>query len=146
MSLEEISHVLYQIKVADQKIIQIFEENIGLSLTRYELLTLLREKNPCSQNTLQSFLQINQGAVTRHLKLLETKGYVTRQRNPLNNREVVVTLTAKAEEKLSNCEREHTDMASILSPAFEPEEMSQLLVLLNKLNTQLSAIKTKEVE
>lgn len=146
MSLEEISHVLYQIKVADQKIIQIFEENIGLSLTRYELLTILREKNPCSQNTLQSLLQIDQGAVTRHLKLLEAKGYVTRQRNPLNNREVVVTLTVKAEEKLLNCEREHTDMTSILSPVFEPEEMSQLLVLLNKLNTQLSVIKTKEVE
>ncbi len=33
MSLEEISHLLYQIKLADQKIVQIFEENIGISLT-----------------------------------------------------------------------------------------------------------------
>ncbi|MGC3625471.1 transcriptional regulator, partial [Enterococcus faecium] len=36
MSLEEISHLLYQNKLADQKIVQIFEENIGISLTRYQ--------------------------------------------------------------------------------------------------------------
>ena len=43
MSLEEISHLLYQIKLADQKIVQIFEENIGISLTRYEIMMRLKE-------------------------------------------------------------------------------------------------------
>ncbi len=46
MSLEEISHLLYHIKLADQKIVQIFEENIGISLTRYEIMMRLKEENP----------------------------------------------------------------------------------------------------
>ncbi|PHL20403.1 transcriptional regulator, partial [Enterococcus faecium] len=49
MSLEEISHLLYQIKLADQKIVQIFEENIGISLTRYEIMMRLKEENKLMQ-------------------------------------------------------------------------------------------------
>lgn len=78
MSLEEISHLLYQIKLADQKIVQIFEENIGISLTRYEIMMRLKEENPLLQSSLQEKLQIDQGAVTRHLKVLEANGYVSR--------------------------------------------------------------------
>jgi DNA-binding MarR family transcriptional regulator len=140
MSLQEISHILYQIKLADQKIAQLFEEKIGFSLTRYEILMILKEQSPCLQNVLLSKMKIDQGAITRHLKLLETKGYVTRERNPANNREVFVELTPKAQQEISVCEREHDDIETILSPAFNREELAQLLVLLDKLNTQLEAI------
>ena len=60
MSLEEICHLLYQIKLADQKIVQIFEENIGISLTRYEIMMRLKEENPLLQSSLQEKLQIDQ--------------------------------------------------------------------------------------
>ena len=60
MSLEEISHLLYHIKLADQKIVQIFEENIGISLTRYEIMMRLKEENPLLQSSLQEKLQIDQ--------------------------------------------------------------------------------------
>ncbi|MGG5359619.1 MULTISPECIES: MarR family winged helix-turn-helix transcriptional regulator [unclassified Enterococcus] len=140
MSLQEVSHILYQIKLADQRIAQLFEEKIGFSLTRYEILMILKEQSPCLQNILLSKMQIDQGAITRHLKLLETKGYVKRERNPANNREVFVELTPKAQQEINVCEREHGDIETILSPAFNREELAQLLVLLDKLNAQLAAI------
>ncbi|EPH98457.1 transcriptional regulator, MarR family [Enterococcus faecalis 13-SD-W-01] len=140
MSLQEVSHILYQIKLADQRIAQLFEEKIGFSLTRYEILMILKEQSPCLQNILLSKMQIDQGAITRHLKLLETKGYVKRERNPANNREVFVELTPKAQQEINVCEREHGDIETILSPAFNQEELAQLLVLLDKLNAQLAAI------
>ncbi len=140
MSLQEVSHILYQIKLADQRIAQLFEEKIGFSLTRYEILMILKEQSPCLQNILLSKMQIDQGAITRHLKLLETKGYVKRERNPANNREVFVELTPKAQQEINVCEREHGDIETILSPVFNQEELAQLLVLLDKLNAQLAAI------
>ena len=146
MSLEEISHLLYQIKLADQKIVQIFEENIGISLTRYEIMMRLKEENPLLQSSLQEKLQIDQGAVTRHLKVLEANGYVSRQRNPQNNREVYVALTEKAQKKIEHCEMEHKDTGSVLSPAFSDVEMKQFLTLLDKLNTQLCNITTETKE
>ncbi len=61
----------------------------------------LKEENPLLQSSLQEKLQIDQGAVTRHLKVLEANGYVSRQRNPQNNREVYVALTEKPRRKSS---------------------------------------------
>ncbi|WP_165005174.1 MULTISPECIES: MarR family transcriptional regulator [unclassified Enterococcus] len=146
MSLQEISHVLYQIKLADQKIVQIFEENIGVSLTRYEILMCLKEENPLLQNSLQEKLLIDQAAITRHLKVLEADGYVTRCRNPKNNREIFVSLTEKSQQKIAECEAKHQEAGTVLSPAFTEGEMEQLLVLLDKLNNQLCEYKTKEVK
>ena len=42
---------------------------------------------------LQEKLAIDPAALTRHFKVLEAGGYVTRSRNPENQREVVVELT-----------------------------------------------------
>ena len=95
---------------------------------------------------MQEKLQIDQGAVTRHLKVLEANGYVSRQRNPQNNREVYVALTEKAQQKIEHCEMDHKDTGSVLSPAFSDAEMKQFLTLLDKLNTQLCNITTETKE
>ncbi len=49
MSLEEISHLLYQMKLANQKWSRSSKENIGISLTRYEIMMRLKEENPLLQ-------------------------------------------------------------------------------------------------
>ena len=46
LSLREVSQLLCQLKVLDQKITKVFEEQVGLSLTRYELLMILKERQP----------------------------------------------------------------------------------------------------
>ena len=50
LSLREVSQLLCQLKVLDQKITKVFEEQVGLSLTRYELLMILKERQPLSSN------------------------------------------------------------------------------------------------
>ncbi len=72
-----------------------FEEKTGFSITRYELMQILKENAPCSQSLIQEKLKIDSAAVTRHLKVLEEKAYVTRERNKKNNREVIVNITKK---------------------------------------------------
>lgn len=133
MNLRDVSRLLYQIKLADQQVASSFEKKTGFSLTRYELLMTLRELGKCSQSAIQQELKIDHAAVTRHLKILEEKGYVRRERNQANNREVFVQLTEKAEKELSRCEQEHQASAQLLYPALSDQEIRQLSELLSKL-------------
>ena len=131
LSLREVSQLLCQLKVLDQKITKVFEEQVGLSLTRYELLMILKER-----------LKIDSGAVTRHLKILEEKQYVTRQRNPENNREVLVHLTEKAQQELQQCTAKQQMVTEIIPSTFTKDDCRQLKELLTKLD---QSITTKEV-
>ena len=98
--MTEMHDLLYRLKLADQASTQLFEKQLGISLTRYQILQLLLVEAPCSQAALQEKLAIDPAALTRHFKVLEGGGYVTRSRNPENQREVVVELTELARDRL----------------------------------------------
>lgn len=132
MNLRATSKLLYQLKLANQKMTALFEQDTGFSITRYELLLFLRESGPCSQTVLQTQLQIDSAAVTRHLKILEEEHYVIRERNPENQREVFVKLTKEAKVALAHCEQEHERTKAKPLPLNETEERT-LLELLTKL-------------
>ena len=136
MNLREISRLLYQIKLTNQEINTLFEKETGFSLTRYEMLMFLKDKGTCSQNQIQTELKIDSAAITRHLKILEQKGYVIRERNAENNREVFVQLSDKAIKDLEACGKEHDQWKSSLSLSLSHEEAEQLSILLNKLYLQ----------
>lgn len=133
MNLREISRLLYQIKLTNQEINTLFEKETGFSLTRYEMLMFLKEKGICSQNKIQTELKIDSAAITRHLKILEQKGYVIRKRNADNNREVFVQLSEQAIQDLEACGKEHDQGKSSLTLSLSDEEAEQLSDLLNKL-------------
>ncbi|CZQ90168.1 helix turn helix multiple antibiotic resistance protein [Trichococcus palustris] len=133
MDLRDISRLLYQIKLTNQEINTLFEKETGFSLTRYEMLLFLKEKGICSQNQVQTELKIDSAAITRHLKILEKKGYVIRKRNAENNREVFVQLSEKAIQDLEACGKEHDQGKTSLSLSLSDEEAQQLSYLLNKL-------------
>lgn len=84
--MQEMEDLLYRLKVADESISNLFEKQLGISLTRYTILRILLEDAPMHQLALQEQLQIDRAAITRHLKLLEEQGYISRERNPKNQR------------------------------------------------------------
>jgi len=96
----EINELLYQLHLVDQTVTQLFEQQLGISLTRYQILQFLVQQASCNQIALQEKLQIDQAALTRHFKILESEGYVSRKRNPANQREILVELTAFAKDQL----------------------------------------------
>ena len=133
MNLREVSKLLYQIKLTNQEVNSRFEKETGFSLTRYEMLLTIKEKDICLQSQIQSELKIDSAAITRHLKILEQKGYVIRKRNEENNREIFVQLTKNAKKDLESCEKEHTRENTSLYPSLTDEEARQLSDLLRKL-------------
>ncbi|SFD38042.1 DNA-binding transcriptional regulator, MarR family [Enterococcus casseliflavus] len=133
MNLRELSGLLYRMKIVNQELTAIFEKETGFSLTRYQLLQFLNEQGRCTQNQVQNELKIDSAAVTRHLKILEEKQFVTRERNKDNNREIFVSLTPKAQADLASCASKHSSSEESLGINLTEEEEAQLLTLLMKL-------------
>ncbi|MBF0818776.1 MarR family winged helix-turn-helix transcriptional regulator [Streptococcus acidominimus] len=135
------NHLLYQLHITDQTITQLFEKGLGISLTRYQLLQFLLEFAPCNQIRVQEVLHIDQAALTRHFKILEEKGYVTRSRNPENQREIVVNVTDFAKDQLvTSPPRHHVGVKEQMESILSAEERASLGKLLDKLVKGLEAI------
>ena len=111
--MKKINDLLYQLHLTDQMITQLFEKQLGISLTRYQILQFLLQQSPCNQIAVQEKLQIDQAALTRHFKILEKEGLVKRSRNPENQREVLVEVTDFAREQLvTNSPQQHIKVKS----------------------------------
>ena len=133
--------LLYQLHLTDQTITQLFEKQLGISLTRYQILQFLLQKSPCTQISVQEKLRIDQAALTRHFKILESEGYVTRKRNPLNQREVLVELTQEAKNQLLvNPPKHHLRVKEQMESILSTTEQRELITLLTKLVSGLEKI------
>ena len=97
-----IHDLLYQLRLADQSMTQLFERQLGISLTRYQILCFLINQSPCNQIAVQDRLKIESGCLDKALKILEKEGLVNRRRNPENQREVLVEVTDFAERTTNN--------------------------------------------
>lgn len=132
--MKHLSQLLYQVKLADETVTSLFEKGLGISLTRYQLLTNLLDQAPCSQQDLQEKLQIDRAAITRHLKILEDKGYIQRERNPENQREMLVQPTQYAVNELQvRPPAHHLAVKAAMESILSDEEEEQLSNLLEKL-------------
>ncbi|MCH1655175.1 MarR family transcriptional regulator [Streptococcus suis] len=134
--MQEMEDLLYRLKVTDETISNLFEKQLGISLTRYSILQTLLKDAPLHQLALQERLQIDRAAVTRHLKLLEESGcgYIIRKRNPDNQREVLVWPTEQAREALiTNPSAHHQAIKASMNQILTVEESEQFLATLDKL-------------
>ena len=139
--MPEINELLYQLHLVDQTITQLFEKQLGISLTRYQILQFLLRKSPCNQIAVQKRLQIDQAALTRHFKILESEGYVSRKRNPANQREILVELTAFAKDQLLvNPPKHHLNVNDQMENILSVAEQKELTTLLTKLVSGLEKI------
>ncbi len=139
--MPEVHDLLYQVRLTDQIITQLFEKQLGISLTRYQILQFLLQNSPCNQIAVQEKTQIDQAALTRHFKILESEGYVSRERNPVNQREVLVELTQEAKNQLLvNPPKHHLKVKEQMESILSPAEQKELTTLLTKLVSSLEKI------
>ena len=133
--------LLYQLHLTDQMITQLFEKQLGISLTRYQILQFFLQQSPCNQIAVQEKLEIDPAALTRHFKILESEGYVSRNRNPANQREVLVELTQEAKNQLLvNPPQRHLKVKEQMESILSTVEQKELTTLLTKLVSGLEKI------
>lgn len=133
MDIKECIELLYDLKILDKKLLDLFEKKIGISLTRFQIIKYLHKSSSSTSKQISQSLEIDAAAVTRHLKILEKEGCVIKRRNENNNREVLVELSEKAHEEIRRCERE-TTVQDIIGNEFTEKDLKDLVRLLNKFN------------
>lgn len=133
MEVRDCIELLYNLKILDKKLIDLFEKKIGISLTRFQIIKYLHEVSFTTAKQLAQSLEIDAAAITRHLRILEQEGYVIKRRNEFNNREVFVELSQKALDEVGRCEKE-TNVRDLIGEEFTTEDLQNLVQLLNKFN------------
>ena len=133
MEIRDCIELLYNLKILDKKLIDLFEKKIGISLTRFQIIKYLHEVSFTTSKQLAQSLEIDAAAITRHLRILEQEDYVIKRRNEFNNREVFVELSQKALDEIGRCEKE-TNVRDLIGEEFTTEDLQNLVQLLNKFN------------
>ena len=136
MDVKEFVKLLYEIKLLERKVTNIFEEKLGISLTRFQIIKYLYEVEVATPKQIAQLLEIDAAAITRHLKILEKGGYVEKSRNELSNREVLVEITQFSKSKIDQCIKE-TNIRTLIDEEFTDYDFKQLEILLNKFNNNL---------
>lgn len=112
-----------------------FLDAIGLTYTQYIAMMVLWEDKRVSVKTLGNRLYLDSGTLTPLLKRMEAQGWVTRGRDPEDERSVIVTLTEKGEAlKAEAMQIPEKIMACV---PLEGEEAFALYGLLHKLLDKL---------
>lgn len=108
---------------------------IDLTYTQYVIMMVFWEKKETTARDLGEQLFLDSGTLTPVLKSLEAKGFITRRRDPDDERKLRVTVTEKGM-ALREQALEIPEKVSICIP-LDPEEAKTLYTLLYKLLHEL---------
>jgi DNA-binding MarR family transcriptional regulator len=107
-----------------------FLDELGLTYTQYIAMMVLWEWKSVSVKTLGRQLYLDSGTLTPLLKRMEADGLVCRERDPADERSVVVTLTDAGERLKARAAEVPRQIARCLP--LTPDEAMQLYSLLYK--------------
>ncbi|MEV8372927.1 MarR family transcriptional regulator [Kribbella sp. NPDC056861] len=88
--------VCFALAVASRSVIALYRpllEPMGLTHPQYLVMLALWEESPLSVKQLSNLLQLDPGTLSPLLKRLESAGYLTRARDPRDERSLAVRLT-----------------------------------------------------
>src|SRR6476646_7754297 len=92
------SHLCFALYAASNHMTRMFIpflRKLGVTYPQYLVLVVLWERGPLGVGYLASALRIDFGTLSPMLKRIESKGLVTRRRQPTDERRVLVDLTPK---------------------------------------------------
>lgn len=117
---------------AEKLVIQTMKET-GIGSGEFDLIHYIRHHPGSSQKEIGQALNMDKGAVARRTASLETKGYLTRKKNPHDGRSSLLFASRKAESlKLSKTSVE-TAFYAWLTEELSEEERKSFTEILDRL-------------
>ncbi|WP_029371547.1 MarR family transcriptional regulator [Mycobacterium sp. UM_WWY] len=126
---------IYSANLAYGKAYKPILEKLGVTYTQYIAIVALWEQDHQTVGSLGEKLFLESNTLTPILKKLETMGYLTRERDPNDERQVVVSLT-DAGRKLR---QQGLEMDLVAATGLEPEEFRAMQRGVVKLRDNLRA-------
>ena len=105
-------------------------------LERERILLTIGRDGEIVQKRLSELFQVSPQSMSESLAKLEHDGYITRSKNQLDKREIIVTLTAAGRERSDRLGRKMQDQAHHFLEPLTAAEKQTLYALLKKLTTR----------
>lgn len=117
-----------------------FMEPLGLRGVHGRLLLDIGENPGISQDTLAQKVRVDKSNIARHVALLEQKGFVCREEDPLDRRILRLYVTEQAELLLPKLKKMMEDWEKTILQDLSHWEVSQLLSLLTRVRQSIEEV------
>lgn len=100
---DQLCFSLYGASMAVGRVYKPLLDRMGITYPQYLLLSALGEKDDRSIGAIADRLMLESSTITPLVKRLAAAGFVERERNPQNERQVIVSLTDAGRSLLAEC-------------------------------------------
>lgn len=118
----------------------------NLTYGQLKFLLALKDNPKISQKEISEIYRINESSVTRSIRKLETKNFITRIISPTNHRKKEIKLTETTEQILKEIIKTEKEWNKEINTKLNNEEKKQLNNLLNKIINEKTEEKIKTEE
>jgi DNA-binding MarR family transcriptional regulator len=122
---------------------QAFDQHVGMSQIRRQLLTLLSEIGEVSHAALQQHLAVDGATITRLVKQFESEGVLSRRLDPQDNRYTLVSLTVSGQQIVAGLSAAHRLFQTQLLDGISREEQEMVLRVLERLRANIRALQNE---
>lgn len=115
-----------------------FLKQFDITYLQYLVLLVLWEKSPLTVSAIGEKLLLDSGTLSPLLKKLESKGFITRQRDAADDRKVIITLTTAGKQLQSKAKAVPMSMVEELGI-----KSAELKALKNQVDNIIDQIKNR---
>lgn len=126
---------LYGASMAVNRTYKPMLDQLGLTYTQYLVLSTLWEEDGLPISSIADRLSLESSTITPLVKRLEAAGFVTRERNPKDERQVIVSLETKG--RALNQKTACLTQALLERSGLTPEQLTKLNNQVQKLRDAL---------
>jgi DNA-binding MarR family transcriptional regulator len=114
------------------------ENKSDINMTELVLMKGIADNSVDSENNVglpdvRGYLSISKAAVSQMLGALERKGYINRDIDRNNRRNLIVTLTPKGREILTNKDNEFNDRLEKIITLLGEDDVKQMIAIINRM-------------
>ncbi|MBD3679964.1 MAG: MarR family transcriptional regulator [Rhodobacteraceae bacterium] len=128
---------LYSASHAMNRVYRPLLEPLGLTYPQYLVMAALWDEDEKTVKTLGSLVDLDSGTLTPLVKRLEASGLVQRDRNPQDEREVIVSLTDKG--RAMQADATHIPQCILEATTLSADAAGELRDRIFRLRTALEA-------
>ena len=125
---------------------QSFDQYVGMSQPRRQLLTAVERAEEISHAALQQQLGLDGATITRLVKQFEAEGVLSRRLDPQDNRYTLVSLTASGQQIVAGLSAAHSLFQTRLLTGISREEQEIMVRVLEHLRSNIRTVQDKNQE
>ena len=126
-------NLFQQLAYACSETRQAFDQSIGMSQPRRQILTLVSQEKEISHARLQQQIGLDGATITRLVKQFEAEGVLTRRLDPNDNRYTLVSLTEAGQQIVDGLSTAHSLFQAKLLTGIPREEQDMMVRVLERL-------------